>query len=81
MALSDYPHLEGRLRMAILTKGDLPNPTWNSFKSQDHKPDDQIIAGMLRRLERSRVFHDLQKVEIYCNKTNQLIREFETTVK
>lgn len=71
-------HLKGRLRMAILTKGDLQNRTWNSFKSQDPKSDDEIIAGMLTRLEKMAIFNVVQTVQVYNNKTNELLKTYTT---
>lgn len=71
-------HLQGRLRMAILTKGELDNHTWNSFKSQDPKTDDEIIAGMLTRLERTAIFNVVQTVQVYNNKTNELLKTYTT---
>lgn len=55
-----------------MTKPGLPNVTWYSILSYDHKPNDWIMRNMLRRFKE---FPELtaitQVVKFYDNQTKQ----------
>ncbi|MXN90177.1 hypothetical protein GR160_02975 [Flavobacterium sp. Sd200] len=59
--------VKSRIKMIALTKPGLPNIIWFSILSHDHKPEEKIIAGMLRRFQATKDINITQVIQFYDN--------------
>lgn len=72
-----YDKDKSRIKMVILTKNGYPNQTVYSPLDQNHKPDDLIMKGMLRRWKDKEIMKNAQSINFYDTTNNQLLLKVE----
>lgn len=64
--------------MVVLTVPNKANYEWHSYEKYDNssKSDDDIIAGMFRRIKAKPYITDVQVIQFYDNRTNVLLKQY-----
>ncbi len=70
-----------RIKMVALTENGHKNVTWYSPTKQNHKDDDFIINGMMRRYENRAEYNFTRVIQFYSTKTDELIAQYKRTNK
>lgn len=67
---------KSKIKMVILTKIKKSNAVWYSPVKQNAKPDETVIAGMLRRFQKNELFAITNVVQFYDTRSDKLIGKF-----
>lgn len=54
-----------RVKMVMLTRGDLKNKAWKNFEKENNKPIPEIISSLRKRFERHPIQADTKILQFY----------------